>query len=304
MFLSVIINTFERPRALAHCLEALTRQAGAEPFEVIVVDDGGEVDLEPAVAPVRGGLSLRLERIAHAGRAAARNRGVALARGSRILFLGDDVIAAPECVAIHQSRSDPKIAVVGPYPLKNPCGSPPFRRWAEPNPQHEITDRENAGFWFFATGNLSMDRAVFNDLGGFDPRFTVYGWEDIDLGLRFELAGGRLVFDERAAALHEHPPMTRTALWRREFEMGMTAWQFWDKWGEMTGGQPGKIAKMKFWKDAAPPLPGGILRRQLGKLLIGMLDVAAPDSPLNARLYERMIFAQRLAGVNKQRTQS
>jgi hypothetical protein len=298
MRLSVLINTFDRPGALAGCLTALARENAAPPAnspdEVIVVDDGGTADLGAAVEPWRGRPGFRLIRIEHAGRAAARNAGVRAATGDRILFLGDDVIVRPGCVARHRMRSEPLIAVVGPYPWTSLAGSPPFRRWAEPNPQDRIADPENAGFQFFATGNLSMDRALFLELGGFDERFRVYGWEDIDLGLRFERAGGRLVFDREARAIHEHDSMTRAALWRREGEMGRTAWQFWRKWAAI---DPALVEFMKFWDDPARIRTGPPWRRTLGDALIALLDRLAPASALTAKLYERMIFSHRLAGV-------
>lgn len=291
---SVIINTYERPRTLARCLEALARQRECAPFEVIVVDDGGRVGLDAALRAVGGAFEVRLERIEHAGRAAARNRGAQLARGGRIMFLGDDVILTPQALAVHQALQDPAVAALGPYPMARLKGSPPFRRWAEPNPQREIVNKTDAGFWFFATGNLSLDCAMFQELGGFDPRYVVYGWEDIDLGLRFERAGGRIVYDERAAGSHEHPSPSRAQLWRREYEMGITAWQFWEKW---SGTEAARIAKMRFWDDPAAIRIGPPWRRRLGAALIGVLDVVAPASRLNWRLYERMIFTHRLAGV-------
>jgi glycosyltransferase involved in cell wall biosynthesis len=294
MPLSVLINTRNRPRQLQRTLEALAHSPGNAPGEVIVIDDGGAADLAPIARELADRLPLRVERIDHAGRAAARNRGLALAAGRRILFLGDDVVAQPGLLAAHAAESDPRVAVVGPYPLARPTGSPPFRRWAEPNPQQKIEDRTDAGPFFFATGNLSMDRAFALELGGFDARFARYGWEDIDLGLRFHRAGGRLRFDPAAGALHEHPPMTRPDLWRREREMGYTAFQFAEKW---RADAPDWVARMIFWDDPAALRPGPVWRRALGKGAIGLLDAIAPGSALNARLYERMVFAHRLEGV-------
>lgn len=298
MGLSVVINTFERPGALARSLGALAAAGKAFPDgsadEVIVVDDGGAADLAPVERAGRELPGFRLLRIAHGGRSAARNAGVAAATGDRILFLGDDVLVEPGCLARHRAASERRVAVVGPYPWLDLRGSPPFRRWAEPNPQAKIPDPQNAGFQFFATGNLSMDRGLFLELGGFDERFVVYGWEDIDLGLRFERADGRLVFDREARAVHEHGAMSRAALWRREYEMGRTAWQFWSKWAAV---DPALVQFMKFWDDAARLTPGPAWRRAAGEALIALLDKIAPASALNARLYERMIFSHRLAGV-------
>jgi len=294
MLLSIIINTYERPETLSRCVEAVALQEGAKPYEVIVVDDGGASDLEPLERLWSGRLDFQLLRMTHQGRAAARNLGVEAARGERLLFLGDDVIAAPGCLARHRACADPLLAVVGPYPLRAPRGSPPFRRWAEPNPQHRIEDPQDAGFWFFATGNLSLSRATLLELGGFDPRFECYGWEDIDLGLRFERAGGRLIFDPRARAEHDHPAPSRAQLWRREYEMGITAWQFYEKWAAVA---PDIVDEMIFWRDPAAIRPVPAWRRRLGEGLVGLLDRLAPASRLNERLFKRMVFSRRLAGV-------
>lgn len=294
MNLSVVINTYNRPQTLGHCLEALARNGGEASFEVIVVDDGGTCDLAPIECAWRDRLDLKILHIAHAGRSAARNRGVAVAQAERIVFLGDDVSIEPGCLERHGSYRDPLQAVVGPYPWRSIVGSPPLRRWAEPNPQRGIDDPQNAGFQYFATGNLSLVRARFLDLGGFDERFQCYGWEDIDLGLRHERAGGRLIFDAQARAVHDHPFLPRSGLWRREYEMGITAWQFWDKWHHDV---PEVGPFMKFWDDAAMVRPGPAWRRWLGDWAIALLDRIAPASELNKSLYERMVFAYRLAGV-------
>ncbi len=296
MLLSVIINTYERPESLSRCLQALTRQKEADPFEVVVVDDGGRLDLKAIERVYQDKLDLRLRRIEHAGRAAARNAGIRWARGERILFLGDDVIVRPGCLARHRLEHDPAVARVGPFPLAEPPRSPALARWAEPNPQHLIADPTNAGFLFCSTGNLSIDRERIVALGGFDERFARYGWEDIDLGLRFEREGGRIVFDPEARAVHDHRWRGRAALWRREREAGYTAFQFWSKWQALA---PGAIRSMKFWDDAAALRPGPPWRRELGDWLVALTEKIAPRSAVHARLVERMIFAARLEGVHE-----
>lgn len=304
MLLSVIINTYERPEPLSRCVKAIERERDGEPLEVIIVDDGGQLDLGPIEQAWRGRLELRLIRIAHGGRGAARNRGVQEARGERVLFLGDDVMVQPGCLARHRRQRERLTALVGPYPWQGLRGSPPFLHWAEPNPQNDIADPADAGFLHFATGNLSLDRALFLELGGFDERFQCYGWEDLDLGLRLERAGGRIVFDPEARGLHDHPAMRPAQLWRREYEMGITAWQFWEKW---IRDAPEAAEKMRFWPAARPERAeqsGPPWRRRLGGALVGLVDRVAPQSRLNWRLYERMIFAHRLAGIAEGRRRS
>ena len=50
---------------------------------------------------------------------------------------------------------------------------------------------------------------AFREVGGFSPEYD-YGAEDVDLCLRLRAAGGRLVYDGRAAMWH-HESATRVA---------------------------------------------------------------------------------------------
>ncbi len=290
-----MINTYERPEPLNRCLEALARQPGLSQAEVIVVDDGSGADFKAIERHWRSKLPLTYTKIRHAGRSAARNRGARAAAGRRLIFLGDDVLVRPGWLDRHltSGHDDPRLAVLGPYPLKPPPGGEPasatYLRLADPMPWDQLRSAGEVGFAFFGTGNLSMDRQMFLDLGGFDERFTEYGWEDIDLGYRFHRAGGRLIFDPEARAVHAHPALSRADLWRREFAVGVTAYQFWAKWRHED------LRFMKFWADA--PRPGPAWRRAVGRAVIELLERLAPGSPWLPRLYERLIYSYRHAGL-------
>ena len=92
---SVVIPTFNRIDTLPEVLEALARQEGAPSFEVIVVDDGSTDDTADWLAErPHDDLSLRALRQENRGPAAARNAGVAIARGEWVAFLGDDTVPA------------------------------------------------------------------------------------------------------------------------------------------------------------------------------------------------------------------
>jgi glycosyltransferase involved in cell wall biosynthesis len=301
MLLSIIINTYERPEKLGRCVETISRQKNADPYEVIIVDDGGRLDLKAILRLWESRMDIRMIRIEHSGRAESRNRGVDSAGGQRILFLGDDIRGQPGCLAAHRSVSDPNLAVVGPYPMTDLQGTDIFKRWAEPNPQDHIEDSKDAGWKYFATGNLSMSRERFLHLGGFDNRYRCYGWEDLDLGLNFERTGGKLVFDPKARARHEHGGITRRQLWQRERELGFTAWQFWEKWSVTAGDE---IRWMKFWGNPEKLKAGPAWRTAMGHHLVGLADRLAPKSSLASHLYERMIYSCRLSGVAEAYRQS
>ena len=102
---SVVIPTYNRGRLLSQTLDSVLAQT-YRPIEVVVVDDGstdgaGQVVEEWARAHSNGvsDLSVRCCFQVHSGSAAARNRGLAEAKGSYIQFFDSDDIMFPENLA-------------------------------------------------------------------------------------------------------------------------------------------------------------------------------------------------------------
>jgi glycosyltransferase involved in cell wall biosynthesis len=92
-FISVIIPTYNRPRALAELLEALYRQTYKN-FEIIVINDGG-----PSAASIVGLYpELRTTYIdlpENTKHVRARNRGLEVAAGELIMLCDDDDLIVP-----------------------------------------------------------------------------------------------------------------------------------------------------------------------------------------------------------------
>jgi GT2 family glycosyltransferase len=86
---SVLIPTRSRPRELGHALSSALAQRGVE-VEVIVIDDASPEPAKP-VTERDNDAAVRVIRLpARAGAAAARNAGLAAARGRWVAFLDDD----------------------------------------------------------------------------------------------------------------------------------------------------------------------------------------------------------------------
>jgi len=100
--LSIVVPTYNRHRILNRTLPSLLGQegVGAE-YEVIMVVDGSTDGTLAMLKRTEWGSRLRVVAQPNRGQASARNRGAAEARGEILLFLDDDMIAAPDLVAVH-----------------------------------------------------------------------------------------------------------------------------------------------------------------------------------------------------------
>src|SRR5437660_1297223 len=75
---------------------------------------------------------------------------------------------------------------------------------------------EEVPFNFFYTSNVSLQRATFESLSGFDDSFPSAAFEDVELAYRATRATRplRIVFQPGARALHDHPTTLDAALAR------------------------------------------------------------------------------------------
>ena len=105
-------------------------------FEVIVVSDGSTDGTADMVSSIRTSYRLRLIEQLNAGPAAARNLGVELADGRLILFIDDDVVPGPECVAAHLEHHvrAPDTVVIGPMLTPADVQLSPWVEWE----QHQL----------------------------------------------------------------------------------------------------------------------------------------------------------------------
>jgi GT2 family glycosyltransferase len=205
--LSVVIPTYNRLETLAVVIPKLTAgDMRADRYEIIVADshstDGtAEFLCEVAVTYP----NVRHLPGPYTGRAAARNAGIAAARGDIVLFTDSDIIASPDLLTQHLSMHRQRfgIAVVGmevqvdtleEYERKR--NHPALRK-----PLHGIAPKK-LSWLYFLTGNASVRRADLLRVGSFDESFTGYGHEDLELGYRLEMAGIRIVYEPRAVNYH------------------------------------------------------------------------------------------------------
>ena len=212
---SVVIPTYERKAVLEETVRALASQT-VRPLEVIVVDDGSKDGTTELLHRLREELADRLDlvplRQPNLKQGRARNLGVARAKGELVLFLGDDTIPEPSCVAEHlaarASRPGP-CAVIGFTGWhRERMRVTPFLDFVNGHgPQFSfdlLRDGQEVPFTTLYTSNVSIPRDLLGE-EPFDHRFTSYGWEDCELGWRLSSAGLPIVYRKAAATRHVHP---------------------------------------------------------------------------------------------------
>jgi glycosyltransferase involved in cell wall biosynthesis len=211
MRLSVVIPTIGRPH-LRRTLDRLDRQEGLDAdFEAIVVQDPG-ADVPVAAEIVEGrGFEAQLLRAELRGASAARNTGWRAARAPLVLFVDDDILPGPNCLAAHlaahRARPQSWAGVLGRVRWAPELRVTPFMRWLERGIQFDFDtiQGEEAGWWRLFTANCSIKRTMLEAVRGFDEEWLPYLYEDLDLGKRMcEEHGFRLFYEPRAVGDHLH----------------------------------------------------------------------------------------------------
>lgn len=167
-------------------VQALADARYAGELEIIVVIDGSTDGTAHALAQLSLAVPLRMVEQPNRGAANARNRAAAEATHDILLFLDDDMLCARDVIEeharFHLAGAD---AVVGDV-RRDPASPPGFM--ADSN-EAWLRRSHNGPLTLFDvwTGQLSIRRTVFEELGGFDERFTdqsAFANEDADLGIR------------------------------------------------------------------------------------------------------------------------
>jgi glycosyltransferase involved in cell wall biosynthesis len=170
----------------------------------VVVDDGssdGTIDWLRSHASEFPHVKL-LEQ-AHCGPSAARNLGVQQATGDTIIFIDSDLVVTQVFLQSHglvlrQGQADlggdrffTYGRVINTANFDDPTAEP-----------YKVTDFSAA---FFATGNVAIAKHWLVEAGLFDTGFQLYGWEDLELGVRLKNLGLKLLKVPDAVGYHWHP---------------------------------------------------------------------------------------------------
>lgn len=293
---SVVVPTHDRMDVLPEVVAAIESQRARFAFELVVVDDGSTDGTAEFLADRRFEVPARVIRQDNRGPAAARNAGVAAARGRLVAFLGDDTVPLEGWLAAHRDaharRGDPPaLAVIG-----HTGWHPRMKRTAFLDYINDyglqfgyaiIDDPEDVPFNFLYTSNLSLRRELLV-AEPFDLGFPYPAWEDIETSYRLSRRHGlRLVYQPAARTAHDHPTdLARFAA--RQERAGYSAVVFWSRHPEL-GPFLGVGA------DGPPPLPpaGPQRRREALVRALQKLPVRLPS------LWEQVLRYHYIRGLHR-----
>lgn len=218
---SVIVPTRRREDHLLGCLQALAELAyPRDRFEVIVVDDGGDLP-EARVAAFRDRLDVRLVTQAPAGPSAARNRGALEAAGAYLVFTDDDCRPAPDWLArLEAAFAGVHASDLLGGPIETAARSGLFSRASDMTTAAAYAFFGAGREGFVSTSNFALPADGFRSIGGFDDTRVIA--EDRDMSRRWVDRGFRFAHVPDAVVFHAHR-LTLRSFWRQRFRFGRGA---------------------------------------------------------------------------------
>lgn len=208
MYISVVIPTYNRLPILQKSLIALEKQEFTDNkidgYEIVLVDDGSTDRTLSWLSENKAQFPhVKIFEQNHQGAAAARNLGVKKAQGDTIVFIDSDLVVTNSFLQSHANalvKGEQELkrdglftygAVINTNNFEDPTSEP-----------YKITDFSAA---YFATGNVAIARKWLSEAGLFDTGFQLYGWEDLELGVRLKKLNLKLIKCPEAVGYHWHP---------------------------------------------------------------------------------------------------
>ncbi|MEQ1773349.1 MAG: glycosyltransferase family 2 protein [Burkholderiales bacterium] len=215
---AVIVTTYNRPDALAAVFAGYFAQSDSD-FELLVADDGSTNETRLLIEENAARAPFSLHHVWQEDRGfrpgAARNRAVAHTQAEYLIFVDGDCIPARDFVRRHKSLAEKNYFLSGNRVLLSEsftrralAGQLPLHRWRATRwlqawmardvnrllPLLTLRDTPFRKRWpqqwqGVKTCNLSLWRADFMRVNGFDESYSGWGLEDSDLAIRLIHAG-------------------------------------------------------------------------------------------------------------------
>lgn len=234
---AVIIPTRGGASKLHYPLDALENQSEKD-FQVIVVCDG-DIDNTAGVVELykkRG--RLNIEAIVfeeNQGRSKALNAGHRAADAEILIRCDDDLEPKPDYIEQHirYHSLGHETGVIGLVHNKYP-DTPHARVYGHYRDdlfRKEAYSRPKSEHWHYWNANASLSKKMFDQLGGYDERYRLYGWEDVDMGRMLHDAGAEIILAPDLETDHHLAAVTTAGRATRALHSGAAKKIFLNKHG-------------------------------------------------------------------------
>lgn len=248
-FVSVIIPVFNDSERLKICLQALEKQTYLKNlYEIIVVDNCSEESVEHIIAEFK---QVKLSSEASPGSYAARNKGIALAKGEVFAFIDSDCIPKPQWIenGVNALKSETADLVGGKVTFTfspEKTSSEMYDSITNMQIKKSIESKKVS-----KTANLFVHNYVFDSIGLF-PAYLQSGG-DVMWTKRATDANFKLIYSPHAEVLH--PARKLLLLLKKQYRVGRGQPSIW-----LEQGQTLSQVLIKTFFDFRPPSPQNFWR--------------------------------------------
>jgi glycosyltransferase involved in cell wall biosynthesis len=204
---SIVMPALNVAQHLDHVFDAIAKIAYPKKLVEVILVDNGSQDETVAIAKRRGAIVIEKPDARIGG---LRNWGASMATGSILAFLDSDCVVDPSWL---------NSAI--PLLMRNDVGAvgchtrvPEKATWVEKTLDFHATREGVNEVRYLPTANLIMRKAIFEQLGGFDPSLET--GEDSDLCHRISDINLKLISDTNILAVHMGYPKDLKQLFRKE----------------------------------------------------------------------------------------
>ncbi len=210
--ITIIVPMYGKPLLTYTCLKSIHANSAPGSYEVLVVDDASPEVAAISLAAVTGVRFIRND--TNVGFVRSCNRGASLARGATLVFLNNDTIVTGGWLEALTAvlRKDPAAGLVGAkliYPdgrlqeaggvVWRDASAWNYGRDDDPDkPEYNYVREVD----YCSGACLAVDRALFDEIGGFDERFAPAYCEDSDLAFAVRAAGRKVYYQPLATVVH------------------------------------------------------------------------------------------------------